>query len=55
MNSPFPLSIKTLGFEKIGRMLIEKGANVNAVNKNNDSALLIAAFKGKLSFLNSIK
>lgn len=36
-----------LGSEKIVQMLIEKGANVNAVHENAGSALIIAAFKGK--------
>lgn len=35
-----------LGFEKIVRILINKGANVDAVNEDKDSALTIAAKKG---------
>lgn len=39
----------SIGFEKIVQMLIEKGANVNAVNKENDSALISASSKGNIS------
>lgn len=36
-------------------MLIEKGAYINAVNENNDSALILAAFLGNnIKFINSI-
>ena len=35
-----------LGFDKIVQLLIEKGANVNAVNKVENSALIYAATKG---------
>lgn len=30
-------------------MLIEKGADVNVVNENNDTALIFAAAKGNVS------
>lgn len=39
-----------LGFEEITRMLIEKGANVNAVNEDNNSALVLAIVEGNVSF-----
>lgn len=32
-----------IGFERIVEMLIEKGANINAVNRDNNSALILAA------------
>lgn len=35
-------------------MLIEKGVNVNAVNKDNDSALILAVSKSKLILISSI-
>lgn len=34
------------GFEKIIHMLIDRGANVNAVDEAHTSALIIAANKG---------
>lgn len=34
-------------------MLIQKGANVNAVNKDSDSALILAASKGKRILIQS--
>lgn len=37
------------GFEKIVQLLIERGANVNAIDGNSDSALIIAANKGNIS------
>lgn len=37
------------GFGKIVRMLIEKGAEINAVNINKNSALILAALKGNTS------
>lgn len=37
-----------IGFETIVQMLIEKGANVNAVNEDNNSALIYAALEGKI-------
>lgn len=40
-----------IGFEKIVKILIEKDANVNAVNENNISAVLIAINKGKIIIL----
>lgn len=40
-----------IGNEKIARILIEKGANVNARNDDGDSALSLAAKKGKNQFL----
>lgn len=40
-------SILFVGFEKIVRVLIEKGAKVNAVNKKGNSALIFAALSGK--------
>lgn len=36
-----------VGFLKITEMLIEKGANVNARDFHGDSALILAAAKGK--------
>lgn len=35
------------GFEKIVRLLIDKGVNVNALNKANNSALIFAIANGK--------
>lgn len=47
---PFTLSIHSLiGSEKIVQILIESGANVNAVDEDNDSALMRAANKGNVS------
>lgn len=40
------------GSEKILQMLIEKGANVNAVNEEGDSALTVAVSKGRLILIN---
>lgn len=40
------------GSEKIVQMLIEKGANVNAVNEEGDSALTVAVSKGRLILIN---
>lgn len=39
-----------VGLEKVARMFIEKGANVNAVNDKNDSALILAVWNGKTKF-----
>lgn len=36
-----------IGFEKIAELLIQKGADVNVIADNGDSALIIAAYKGK--------
>lgn len=45
-----PFSIHLfIGYEKIVQILIENGANVNAMNDENDTALLYAAAKGKIS------
>lgn len=38
-------------FESIVQLLIEKGANVNLVNENGDSALTLAAKKGSGNIL----
>lgn len=38
-----------VGFERIVQILIEKDANVNAVNEKEYSAIVSAAEKGKLS------
>lgn len=35
------------GFEKIVRMLIEKGVEVDALDVDNDNALFLASLKGK--------
>lgn len=35
-----------IGFEKIARMIIEKGANVNVVNQSKETALVLAAKTG---------
>lgn len=40
--------IHTTGHESIAKLLIENGANVNAVNKNNNSALISAALNGNM-------
>lgn len=37
-----------IGAENILRILIEKGANVNAVSTDNTSGLLLAATAGKV-------
>lgn len=37
-----------LGFEKIVQMLIDRGANVNAVDEDNTSAIIFAANKGRV-------
>lgn len=37
------------GFEKIVQMLIEKGAHVNAVNEDGNSALIFAVLEGNIS------
>lgn len=37
-----------VGFERIVQMLIKKGANLNAVNEDKFSALVIAAFRGNI-------
>lgn len=42
----FPVCL-FLGFDKIARMLIEKGANVNAADDNNLSVLMYAALNGE--------
>lgn len=34
------------GHEEIVQLLIEKGANVNAVNTDNESAIIYAAMNG---------
>lgn len=36
-----------LGLEKAIERLIQKGANINLTNENNDSPLTLAASKGK--------
>lgn len=41
----------SLGFERIVRLLFEKGANLNAVNKDNDSALICAAGLGNMNIV----
>lgn len=41
------------GFEKIARLLIKKGANVNAVNEDKFSALVIAAYRGETIWIYS--
>lgn len=38
-----PLSIHFSGLERVVRVLIEKGLDVNAVDENNESALFVAA------------
>lgn len=43
------LFIILIGYEKIAKLLIQKGANVNAVDENNNSPLLWAAFAGTTS------
>lgn len=41
-------SLLFTGFEKLALILIEKGANVNAVDENDMPVLTFAAIKGKL-------
>lgn len=41
------MPILFIGFDKIARMLIDKGADVNVVNSKNNSALILAALTGK--------
>lgn len=41
-------TISFIGFERVVQMLIEKGANVNAVDGKNYSALLYAVEKGNI-------
>lgn len=41
------LMAAAIGNEEIARILIEKGANVNATNDNGDSALTLAAMTSK--------
>lgn len=36
-----------LGFDKVAELLIGKGADVNIVANNGDTALINAAYKGK--------
>lgn len=38
-----------IGFEKIAQQLIDKGANINAVDENNNTPLLWAAYTGTIS------
>lgn len=45
----FTLShFRPIGFEKIAQILIENGANVNAVDQQIDSALIVAATFGNI-------
>lgn len=37
-----------IGFEEIVGMIIDKGANINALDENNDSALILAAKAGNI-------
>lgn len=46
----FSLSIYSIGFVNIVQMLIDKSANVNAVDDENRSALQYAAEKGNEQF-----
>lgn len=39
-----------VGNEEIARILIEKRANVNAINNNGDSALILAVINSKIQF-----
>lgn len=43
-------SEKTAGpyFQSLVKFLVENGADINAVSKNNDSVLILAIRKGKL-------
>lgn len=52
LSSNISISV-LLGFERIVRMLIERGANVNAVNSGHNSALIYAAVNGNISNENS--
>lgn len=46
----FSFSIhSTIGFDNMVQVLIEKGANINAVNENNNSAVILATLNGKIS------
>lgn len=48
----FSFSIHSIiGFDKMVQVLIEKGANINAVNENNNSAVILATLNGKISIL----
>lgn len=40
-----------IGFEEIVEILIERGANVNAVDRKNDSVLILAASKGNIKYV----
>lgn len=42
------------GSEKIAQLLIERGADVNAVDKHNSSALIGAAMKGNNAFFSVV-
>lgn len=44
-----------LGYEKIVNLLIENGANVNNLNHDNDTSLIVAAAQGNFSFFNESK
>lgn len=47
-SSKFIYLVYSIGFEKGVEILIEKGASVNAVNKDNNSALIFAGWKGSI-------
>lgn len=49
MHSHFFNHFISDNFEKIAQMLIERGADVNAVNDKNYSALIISTLKGNIS------
>ena len=49
-KNSYPVSSNLFtGNEKMVKMLIDKGANVNAANENKNSALIFAALRGNTS------
>lgn len=55
INFKFANGIKKFIFLRMVELLINKGANVNAQNESGKTAIMLAAFAGKLNIIKELR